>query len=185
MKSFPIVEAERELWKIVLADFEKEVYGVEIGCLYGDSSNVILNISPLIHLISIDPFIPDSMEKTLIGSYEDSIEKNKKFITCGRYKIIKDYSWNVVDSWQYNTLDFLFIDGDHTYNNVFRDYTEWEPKLKVGGFLFMHDSKMNRPEGAKFHEGPSKVADENIFNNPDKWEIIGEAFSLTCAKKLK
>jgi hypothetical protein len=49
----------------------------------------------------------------------------------------------------------------------------------------MHDSRMHRPNGAKFHEGPSKVADEKVFNNSEKWEIVAEAFSLTCARKLK
>jgi hypothetical protein len=184
MKSFPMIESEEELWRKVLNGFDEEIYGVEIGCLYGDSANVILTSSPLIHLISIDPFIPDSMEKSLIGSYEDSVEKNKKFITCGRYRILTDYSWNVVDNWQKNSFDFIFLDGDHRYESILRDYNDWIPKLKVGGLLFIHDSRMSRPDGATFHKGPSQVADEYIFNNPDKWEIVAEAFSLTCARKL-
>jgi len=185
MKSFPMIEEEKELWEEILGKFLVEIYGIEIGCLFGDSANVILKTSPLVYLTSIDPFIPDSMESSLVGSYEDSLEKNKLFTICGRFELIKDYSWNIVKNWQPNTLDFIFLDGDHRYNNVKRDYFEWEPKLKVGGLLFMHDSRMHRPNGAKFHEGPSRVADENIFNNSDKWEIVGEAFSLTCARKLK
>ncbi len=185
MKSFPVIEVEADLWNKVLGKIDRDFFGVEIGCLFGDSANVILNASPYINLISIDPFIPDSMEKSLVGSYEDSILKNKEFALSGRFTIFKDYSWNRVGVFGNDKLDFLFLDGDHTYSNVLRDYNDWEPKLKVGGLLFMHDSRMRRPDGAKFHEGPSKVADEKVFNNPDKWEIIEEAFSLTCARKLK
>lgn len=185
MKSFPMLEIEEKLWNEVLGKTDKIICGVEIGCLFGDSANVILKTSPYVNLISIDPFIPDSMEPSLVGSYEDSLLKNQEFLASGRFTIFKDYSWNKVDVFSDDKLDFLFLDGDHRYNNVKRDYFEWEPKLKVGGLLFMHDSRMHRPNGAKFHEGPSRVADENIFNNPDKWEIIGEVFSLTCARKLK
>jgi len=184
MQYFDLVGPEKELWERVLGTLTKEAIGVEIGCLYGDSANVILNASPYITLISIDPFLPDPMEASLIGSLADSIEKNKNFINGGRLQIIEDYSWNVVDGWQRNSLDFLFIDGDHRYESVLKDYNEWEPKLKIGGLLFMHDSRMGREGGANFWEGPSKVARELIFSNPDKWEVVDEAFSLTCVRKL-
>ncbi len=50
---------EVELFRKVLAGVGG--IGVEIGCLDGYSSAVILDASEL-HLTSIDPFIPDSME---------------------------------------------------------------------------------------------------------------------------
>jgi len=185
MKYFDVVGPEKDLWDRVLGALTQETIGVEIGCLYGDSANVILKASPHTKLTSIDPFLPDPMEASLIGSILDSIEKNKTFIEGGRLKILQEYSWNVVNDWGSNSLDFLFIDGDHRYEGVLRDYNEWEPKLKIGGLLFMHDSRMGRDGGANFWEGPSKVAQELIFSNPDKWEVVDEAFSLTCVRKLK
>ena len=185
MKSFEVVEQEKLLWDKVLGSLDKESIGVEIGCLYGDSANVILNASPYIKLTSIDPFIPDPMEHSLIGSLEDSLEKNSNFIESGRLKIIKGYSWDEVGNFADSSLDFIFLDGDHRYESVLRDFTEWVDKLKIGGLLFMHDSRMGRQDGATFWEGPSKVANDLIFNNPDKWEIVNEAFSLTCVRRLK
>ena len=185
MKSLDMSPEEVQLWNDVLGKVDKDTFGVEIGCLFGDSANAILKSSPHINLISIDPFIPDSMEASLIGSYEDSILKNKEFALSGRFTIFQDYSYNRVGVFGNNKLDFLFLDGDHRYESILQDFIDWVPKLKVGGLLFIHDSRVNRPNGAPFWEGPSKVADENIFNNPDKWEIVAEAFSLTCARKLK
>lgn len=185
MKEFPLATVEITLWKRVLTKIKEPYFGVEIGCLYGDSANVILNCSPFIHLTSIDPFIPDSMESSLVGSFDDSIEKNKEFFDNGRFSLVQDYSWNIVKNYKDNSLDFIFIDGDHTYSNVLRDFKEWTPKLKVNGLLFMHDSRMSRFGGASFHEGPSRVAKEFVFNKQDEWEIVDEAFSLTCARKLK
>ncbi|NER02402.1 MAG: class I SAM-dependent methyltransferase, partial [Okeania sp. SIO3C4] len=36
---------------------------------------------------------------------------------------------------QNNSLDFIFIDGDHTYSSVKQDILAWLPKLKEGGTI--------------------------------------------------
>lgn len=164
--------------------------GVEIGCLDGYSSAVILDASEL-HLTSIDPFIPDSMEKSLIGSserYKENVAPYGK-----RAGLIGDYSFNVSNMGVRATLgymprlndgiDFLFIDGDHRYEEVLRDFLEWTHWLKPGGILSLHDCRMGREGGAPFHPGPSRVAQERIFSKPNEWTVIGEAFSLVIARK--
>lgn len=155
-----------------------EGIGFEIGCLDGFSTAIILEASNL-HLTSVDPFIPDSMEASLIGKKERVLENTEPW--KDRFTLIEGYSYQVVVSWQ-QPLDFLFLDGDHTFAAVQRDYVEWTPFIKPGGLLAMHDSRMGRPGGANFHQGPSAVAAENVYGQPDKWEIVGEAFSLTLAR---
>ena len=170
--------SEGELFDSLLTGVEG--IGVEIGCLDGYSSALILQASKL-HLTSVDPFVPDSMESSLKGDPLKYTENTATFKPRGR--LIKDYSWNVVKTWT-EPLEFLFIDGDHNYSAVVRDYQDWTPFIKQGGLLAVHDSRMTRPNGARFHPGPSQMAAEMIFNQPSKWEIIGEEFSLTFAKKL-
>jgi predicted O-methyltransferase YrrM len=36
-------------------------------------------------------------------------------------------------------LDILFIDGDHTYSGVKRDFELWSPLVRPGGFVVFHD----------------------------------------------
>ncbi|MGQ9663795.1 MAG: class I SAM-dependent methyltransferase [bacterium] len=38
-----------------------------------------------------------------------------------------------------NKLDFLFIDGDHTYNGVKSDFELYSPLVKSGGIIAFHD----------------------------------------------
>jgi len=169
---------EIELFQEHLKDMEG--VGVEIGCLDGFSTVVIMDCSKL-RLTSIDPLVPDSMAPNLIGR-ENILRENLAPYT-DRHTFIKDYCQAVVQDWT-QQLDFLFIDGDHTYPAVRRDYLDWTPFLKPQGILAIHDSRMQRPGGANFHPGPSQLANEQIFNNPEAWQVIGEAFSLTVARKM-
>jgi hypothetical protein len=38
-----------------------------------------------------------------------------------------------------NSIDTLFIDADHSYNGVKRDFEAWISKVKVGGIILFHD----------------------------------------------
>ncbi len=175
---------ERDLFRHMLKELVggKRLMGVEIGCLNGDSASVILEANPDIHLISIDPFIPDSMEPSLIGSFDKAVERNKKAEEEHRYIIMRSYSKDVVAYFSNKTLDFLFVDGDHRYEGVLEDYNNYTPLIKKGGLLFMHDCRMGREGGANFHPGPSRVLQEKVVGNPN-WLIIAESFSLVCARK--
>lgn len=168
---------EVDVFRRVLAGITGE--GVEIGCMDGYSTAHILEASQL-RLTSIDPFIGDSMAPHLIGQEKRFWQNLAPW--KDRIALCVDYSWNVVVHWD-RMLDFLFIDGDHAYMSVMRDFEQWTRLLKFGGVLAMHDSRMFRPGGANFHLGPSTVARDLVYNKQDQWEIIGEAFSLTVARK--
>jgi len=44
-------------------------------------------------------------------------------------------------------VDFLFIDGDHSYDGVKRDYELWSPLVRRGGLIAFHDVKPDAPHG--------------------------------------
>lgn len=170
-------DKEVELFQKVLRGATGEA--IEIGCLDGFSTAILLECSCL-NLTSIDPFIPDSMSANLIGS-KDRLNANIH-PWRDRHHLIEDYSWNARLHWT-KPINLLFIDGDHKYENVLRDFLDWTPLLKQGGILAMHDSRMSRLGGARFHAGPSNVAEKYVYAKPSQWDIVGEAFSLTVAKK--
>lgn len=164
--------------RLKIAD-NKEFVGVEIGVLNGETSGFFLNEFDNLKLFGIDPIIPDSMEKSLIGNIETI--KNNIGNNTDRWVFYQDYSYNKHTFFQDDSVDFLFIDGDHTYDAVAQDYNLFFSKIKKGGLIFMHDSRMNRG-GANFHIGSSQFADY-IIANDNRVSLIGEAFSLTCFQK--
>lgn len=173
-------DAEKKLFSDLLSSysFEEKITGIEIGVLNGETSSFLLNINENIFLYGIDPIIPDSMERSLIGNINKISENTDKH--KHRFNFIRDYSFNVHSKFENESIDFLFIDGDHTYNAVKKDFELYYPKVKKNGLIFFHDSRMYRG-GANFHIGSSKFCDELIGKNI--MNLIGEAFSLTAFKK--
>ena len=64
-------------------------------------------------------------------------------------------------------LDFLFIDGDHSYYGVERDFSLYHRLVKKGGLIAMHDINAN-VNGC----GTIQFWDELKKNYPDNIEII-------------
>jgi predicted O-methyltransferase YrrM len=43
-------------------------------------------------------------------------------------------------------LDYLFLDGDHTYDGVRRDFEMYAPLVRSGGIVVFHDIVVHQPE---------------------------------------
>ena len=53
--------------------------------------------------------------------------------------LIHDFSVNAVDRFENESIDIIFIDGDHSYDSVLQDISVWLPKVKRGGIMWGDD----------------------------------------------
>jgi len=148
---------------------------VEIGVLNGNTAKWLCEHNPKLTVYGIDPIIPDSMNQSLVGNI-DRIKENTKGLN---HVFINDYSFNVVKTW-HTPIGYLFIDGDHTYEAVKRDYDEWFPFVMPGGFIGIHDSTSNRGGPANW-PGPSRLADELI--KEERMVLVCSIQQITLFKK--
>jgi predicted O-methyltransferase YrrM len=80
---------------------------------------------------------------------------------------------------QNNKIDLLFIDGDHTYEGMKKDFEMYEPLVKVGGIIILHDVVPHRLErgcGVDRYWDEIKRCHEHreFVENPDQqWAGIG------------
>jgi hypothetical protein len=133
---------------------------VEIGVLDGETTKEMGLVSK-VPIYGIDPIIPDSMNRSLIGSVE-LITRHMAFYKD--FHFFKNYSHDVAKDWKYK-FDFIWLDGDHTYEAVKTDFNDWIPMLELNGFFALHDVFPN-VEGFKGWPGPRRLYDE-IKNLPN------------------
>lgn len=70
-------------------------------------------------------------------------------------------------------IDFLFIDGDHTYDGVRRDFEMYSPLVRPGGLVAFHDVCTHPPEAKcdvdKFwREIRTRYKSREFIENPDQ-----------------
>lgn len=76
-------------------------------------------------------------------------------------------------------VDFLFIDGDHTYAGVKQDYEMYSPLVRKGGLIAFHDICVHPPEldchvDEFWNELKRTRATEDLVENPRQgWGGIG------------
>ncbi len=79
-------------------------------------------------------------------------------------------------------LDFLFIDGDHSYEGVRNDYVMYSPFVRPGGIIAFHDVALHPPvTGSEVHVfwnelKQGKTYREFIERGDQGWGGIGIIF---------
>lgn len=165
---------------------------VEIGCAFGASSAIFLtHANPTTILHSIDPFVVDSMAP--FQATKEKCARNVKYVlkAVGRpenvqqWNLHADYSYNLTERW-HTPIDLLFIDGDHNYEAVRKDFIDWLPYVKTGGIILFHDSRKEPGSPADTFNrgwaGPTRLADE--LRSDKRVELINEVYSITAWKKI-
>ncbi len=71
-------------------------------------------------------------------------------------------------------LDYLFIDGDHTYEGVKRDFELYAPLVRKGGIIALHDIAPHPPDSdckvSRFwNEVKSQYRHTEIIKDLQQW----------------
>lgn len=76
----------------------------------------------------------------------ESIFNNNMSLVNGYYKSIKSYSHKAAKKFQDNSIDFCYVDADHSYEGVTKDLHAWWPKVKSGCYFGGDDYTKGWPE---------------------------------------
>lgn len=140
--------------------------GAEIGVDKGGFSHHLLSKTKLEKLYCIDCWMDDFGSNHRPGEYDpvgnNRMEEAQE--TLKDYKdrtvFIKATSLEASQKIENNSLDFCYIDGDHSLEGIYTDLYAWIHKVRVGGILAGHDYKDGPGSGIKDYSGkqlPYKV----------------------------
>lgn len=139
---------------------------VEIGSYMGASSFMLAkSMSRNSVLYCIDTWQNEGMtegHKDTYGIFMANIHPVKDRIRPIR-KRSEDAVTDVPDN-----IDFIFIDGDHSYEGVKKDFKLWLPKMKPGGIMVFHDSG--------WAEGVQQLIREDILPRYPKTDSLPNMF---------
>ncbi len=156
----------------------KSINVLEIGARYGESSKIILKYLNVDTYNIVDPYA--SYDEYINDGFNDIIGQDKDneiFKTVKRelYKIHDDINFyrtfsnnkNTINKIKDNSIDLIFIDGNHSYKYVLEDLENYAPKLKKGGILCGDDFFMRTKKNDILNSGAG-------YDEPMVYEAVVE-----------
>jgi len=120
----------------LFAEFQYKV-GAEVGVRSGEFSETICKKVPEVKLYCIDPWSPYG---------KVSQNRQDRYFRWARHRLapynvefIKKTSVEAALQIPDDSLDFVYIDGLHDFDNVMMDLLTWDKKVKKGGIVSGHD----------------------------------------------
>ncbi|MCT7516354.1 glycosyltransferase family protein [Aliarcobacter cryaerophilus] len=114
---------------------------VEIGSYFGASSSLIAKGLPnKSKLYCIDSWENDAMTERKKDTFEEFTSNTSQYKE--RIIPIRGMSFdviNIIKEKVNNKIDMLFIDGDHSYEGVKKDWDLYSPMLQSGSIVVFHD----------------------------------------------
>jgi len=159
----------------------KPIKVIEIGTYEGYNARSILKELNIFKFYIVDPYKeyedyldlePHQNQKRLnkVFNYAKKLLEKYKYII----QWVKKLSDDAIDMFEDNSIDFIYIDGNHKYEYVKRDIENYWKKVKQGGILAGHDITI-----AKDNYGVARAVEEfcrenNLFFYPSRtdWWII-------------
>lgn len=155
---------------------------LEIGTYMGVSGAIIakaLDING--KLFCVDPFEEKNGKKN--PGYIMALRQFKKYDVNKKVTFLLGYSTNqAIISQIPNQLDFVFIDGDHSYEGLKNDWQIVLNKLIVGGIVCLHDTTIPKEEPYK-NFGSVQFFNENISFDK-RFELLENVYSMNVLKRI-
>ena len=163
----------------VLNELPKGGVWGEIGVAFGDYSEPVLKHVRPIRFHAIDLFDLEK-HKIIFGKKSADIFKGsthedyyrKRFATeinCKQMILHKGFSVEVLNQFDDEYFDVLYIDAAHDYANVMKDLNVAKKKIKINGLIILNDYVMNNPFDGQLY-GVVQATNEICVN--EGWEIL-------------
>lgn len=115
--------------------------GAEIGVFRGRNAREMFRQIPGLKLCGIEPYDdqPSSTRHKTVPRYERNNRVTGERLANRNMTIIKKFSEIAVQDIPYDSLDFVYIDGDHSYDYAMLDIILWTRRVRPGGIVSGHD----------------------------------------------
>lgn len=141
--------------------------GVEIGVRGGEYSETLCKAMPNAKIWGVDPYTRidgyrDITRQHTFDRYEQAA--HEKLDQYPNYSFLRLTSMQAVNYFADNSIDFVYIDGNHDFYNVTADIDFWLKKVRKGGIISGDDYFK--------HKGNARIQVYQAVNGyTDAWRI--------------
>lgn len=155
---------------------------VEIGVWHGVSTALIRSVmAPSGTLLAVDPFAPGrlgfSIQRFIARREVGSVPNG----TVEWVRLSGEQAGLNYRAAGREAVDFIFIDGDHTYRAVRGDWEAWYPVVASGGIVALHDSRSTPVR--KIDEAGSVIFTETVILKQPGFRLVEQVDSLTVMRR--
>ena len=154
---------------------------VEIGVAQGVTTKRLrAAMAPEAELWAVDPYFPNRLGlrfSELIAHGEVAAIEN------GRVRWVRAIGVEAAAQWKREQRpgpDFVFIDGDHSWEGIKGDWEAWSGLVVPGGVLALHDS---RPVPKYPVDADSVKFTQQVVRSDPRFRIVEELESLTVLER--
>ena len=140
-----------------LANLFKELgftEGAEIGVYSGEYTEVLCRAIPGSKIFGVDAWEKYKGYFDVKGKqerYDRIYEQAKARLAPYDCRLIKKWSMDAVKDFADESLDFVYLDGNHDFSHVTEDIHAWEKKIKKGGIVSGHDFLRSNSSSLTIH----------------------------------
>ena len=159
----------KKLLKILQDRLGSVQRGAEVGVQFGKNAEAMLASFPGLFLYLVDCYdesVPAHPKHTVAEVEAEAHRRLARFPT--RFEWLVEYSVVAAKSVPDGSLDYAFIDADHSYESVKQDIIAWLPKIGPGGILAGHDYSA-RFRGVK--RAVNEAFGSRLHNVGDVWWV--------------
>lgn len=148
--------------------------GVEVGTQKAEYAVYLLENTDLyLYLVDVWQHLEnyDDIANVLDEIQESYLQEALHNLTAyaTRYSIIRKFSVEASGQFSDESLDFVYIDANHSYASTTADLEAWYPKIRVGGLISGHDYL---DSGSNF--GVKSAVTDFLINKEHKLNITKE-----------
>lgn len=158
--------------------------GVEVGVCAGEYTQKLCQAG--LEVFGVDPWTSYNGYKDhyvkhrdymrgLESLYQEARDRTKEY-NC---TLVRKKSLEAVDDFEDESIDFVYIDGNHSFRYIAEDLFEWSKKVKKGGVISGHDYYISK-HSYRYHDicHVKPVVDAFIytFQIPNFW-VLGKRYA--------
>ena len=152
---------------------------VEIGVYEGVGTRTIANhMDPRGVLYAVDPFLAGRLGIR----WNELIARREISKARGRVEIVRAFSHEAVGQIE-GCFDLLFIDGDHSDDGIFRDWSDWSSRVQQGGIVALHDTRPSPHNPGVETLGSYRYFESDIRHDP-RFRLTRQVDTLSILERV-